>query len=186
MRRNVHNILRVYDQATAEEIREGLEWYSSAHEEIKAIHPDIRIGAAIVAATSPGLRWERNIEVGRRIIDGEDLTGLGVRWYDGVKKAKRILKGSNPLVVLKGNKVRCFYQCLLKPDNRLAVCIDGHAYAIWKGKRVTLNDVPTLTDRLYNAIARDYMEAAQTVGVLPNQLQAVTWVVWRRLHGVSE
>lgn len=185
VKRNVANILRVYDQATAEEIRQGLEWYSNASNEAALLHPDQRIASAIVAALSPGLRWERNIEAARRVIGREDLAGLGVRWYDGVRKAERILSGENPATVLKGNKVRAFWQCILSPINKLHVCIDGHAYAIWRGKRFTLDEVPQLSDRMYNGIAADYTEAASVAGILPLQMQAITWVVWRRLHNVA-
>jgi len=186
MKRTEHNILRVYDQATADELRQGLEWYSNAHAQAALLHADIRVGAAIIAALSPGLRWEKNVEAARRVIAGESLEGLGVRWPDGVAKAKRILAGENPAVVLKGNKVRAFWQCILNPDNVLHVCIDGHAYSIWRGKRIPVNATPEIADRAYVKISSDYVQAARAVGITPARLQAITWIVWRRLHGADK
>jgi hypothetical protein len=182
MNSNVRNILKVYDQATADEINEGLTWYARANAEARILHDRYVVGCSVVAAVSPGLRWERNIEAARRIIDGESLDGLGVRWYDGVRKAERIIAGEKPLSVLRGNKVRAFYRCIVNPKNKNAVCIDGHAYAIWAGRRIGTMDVPNITDKMYESISADYREAADLAGILPNQIQAITWIVWRRIH----
>lgn len=182
MNSNVRNILKVYDRATASEINEGLIWYSRANAEARILHDKPSVGCAAVAALSPGLRWERNIEAARRVIDGESLDGLGVRWYDGVRKAERIVAGEKPLDVLRGNKVRAFYRCIINPKNSRDVCLDGHAYAIWAGRRMNLLDVPNITDRMYSAISEDYRQAAELIGILPNQIQAITWIVWRRIH----
>lgn len=176
------NLLRTFEQASRTELSEGLAWYQNAHEEAAEIHKDIRIGAAVVAALSPGLRWERNIEAARRVIADESLDGLGVRWYDGVRKAQRIIGGASVASSLKGNKVNAFYRCILNPQNRTHVCIDGHAYSVWAGRYVTLDQTPTLTDKLYHAVANDYTVAANAVGILPHQFQAVTWGVHRRLY----
>lgn len=192
------NILKVYHQATADELSGGLEWYAAAHDEAErlacrgtTIWLGIRETAAVIAAVSPGLRWERNVVAAERILSGgttlygeDELTGLGVRWYDGVAKARAIIDGRNPAYVLKGNKVRAFWHCIWQPDNGLHVCIDGHAYSIWTGERIVLADVPTLDDRLYNRISGDYAAVAKHVGIRPCQLQAITWVTHRRIHEV--
>lgn len=186
MNRSVHNILRVYDQADANELREGLEWYANAHEAAKMLHRDIRVGSAIVAALSPGLRWERNLEAARRVIAGESLDGIGVRWFANVRKAEEIAMGGDPERILGGLKVRCFWRLIESPKCPLFVCIDGHAFAIAMGQRITTQDTPKITPRMYAMISARYTAAADTAGVLPLQMQAVTWVVWRRLHNVAD
>ncbi len=187
MDKAVHNILRVYDQATADEVRQGLEWYSQAHSDCRELHHDVSVAAGVVAALSPGLRWERNIEAARRLIDGESLDGLGVRWFANVRKAERILHNDErPEHVLGGNKVRAFYACISNPQTRLFVCVDGHAYAIQAARRIRLDETPKISDRAYNVISRRYTQAAATASVLPHQMQAITWCVWRRLHGVAD
>lgn len=183
------NILRVYHQANVDEIRDGLNWYRDANCGADRLAEEngltIRQTSAMIAATSPGLRWERNVECAERIIRGESLEGLGVRWFDGVRKAQRILRGHNPDVVLKGNKVRAFNSCIADPSLTMAVCVDGHAFSIWQGRRITLDEVPPMTDRLYHRVADDYCRVSFDLAIRPCQLQAITWVAWRRLNGVT-
>ena len=183
-----NNLMKIFHQATADELTSGMVWYREANEEADRLSVEndltIRQTSAIIAAVSPGLRWEHNVECAERIIRKEKLDGLGIRWYDGVKKAKRILRGHNPDVVLKGNKVRAFYACILNPSNETSVCVDGHAYAVWRGRRIALDDVPPITDRLYSRIASDYCIVARQLQLSPCQLQAICWCVWRRIHGV--
>jgi hypothetical protein len=188
------NILRVYHLASGEEIASGSQWYHAAHDEaVRLSSPthSVRITAAVIAALSPGLRWERNVEAAERVIrggttlyDDDELGGLGVRWYDGVRKAERILAGRNPAIVLQGPKVRAFWHCIAQPDSTLAVCVDGHAYSIWAGQRLALDDIPPFNERMYTRISGDYAAVASHVGIRPCQIQAICWVAWRRLHGV--
>lgn len=185
--KNVSNILAVYSQATAEEITAGREWYAKAHDECDDLHFFPRMGPGIVAALSPGLRWEVNIEAARKFIAGDSIIGLGIRYTANLNKAARILSGEFPECVLGGNKVRAFYRCILNPENRTHVCVDGHAYSIWRAKRIPLDQTPNLGRRgRYHRIAEDYCKAAKATGLLPNQIQAVTWCTWRRLHGVEK
>jgi len=85
-----------------------------------------------------------------------------------------------------GFKVRAFYQCLLNPADWFHVCIDGHAFGIWSGERIALDKVPSITAKRYRMIATDYSKVADNVGLLPNQLQAITWTAWRRIIGVDK
>lgn len=179
------NITAVLRQASADELYAGKDWYNAAHALAKRLHPNLRVAAAAIAATSPGLRWERNVECAERLINGKPLTGLGVRWYDGVRKAQRVIKGQSPETALRGNKVRAFFACILDPTNVLHCCIDGHAYAIWAGKRIPLDSTPALNNRLYRKVASDYAVVAKFAGMSPCQLQAITWLTWRRIHNVA-
>jgi hypothetical protein len=182
------NILRVYHLSTGEEMNAGLSWYVNANQEatrLTSLGVTLEQSCAIISAVSPGLKWERTVEAAERIIRGESLAGIGLRWFDGVKKAKRIRAGSNPGSVLRGNKVNAFYACILNPANTVSVCVDGHAYAIWAGNRITLDDVPPMNDRLYSRIASDYSIVAKDIGITPCQLQAITWTTHRRIHGVA-
>jgi hypothetical protein len=190
MLQTVHNILRVYHQACAGEIDAGLRWYSQAHDEAKRIQPargNISLSqvCAIIAVLSPGLRWERNLAAADRVIRGEGLEGLGIRWYRGVRKAEQILNGEAIADVLQGNKTFCFYDNLFNPSRSERVTIDGHAWAIQAGIRLTLDKIPSLSDKQYRRIEEDYQTAAGEVSIRPLQLQAITWCVWRRIHGVN-
>lgn len=182
MDRSVRNILAVYNQATTSEHSGGMAWYETAHDEAAKLHSDITVGSGVVAALSPGLRWESNIEAARRVIADERLDGLGIRWYANVFKAARIARGEHPSKVLGGNKVRAFWRCIESPLNPLFVCIDGHAHAITTGEYVPTHSTPKLSDKVYRSLSARYSDAADHAGILPLQMQAVTWCVWRRLH----
>ena len=88
--------------------------------------------------------------------------------------------------MLGGLKVRAFYDCIL--GNNEAVCVDGHAYAIWLGSYVPTTKTPTISPKLYESIATSYVQAAQTInGVMGTdysaaKVQAVTWTVWQRIR----
>jgi hypothetical protein len=69
-----------------------------------------------------------------------------------------------------------------------AVCVDGHAYSIWLGERVSTSDTPKITPKLYQRIADDYVQATVKINEImgtrykPSTVQAITWVVHRNLH----
>lgn len=178
----MQTILRVYQQALPDEIEQGKCWYHIAHNAAKSLGVSVECGAGVIAALSPGLKWEVNVEAARRVIQGESLKGLGVRWKDAINKAQKIANGANPLDVLRGNKVRAFYQCILNPDTCCHVCVDGHAYSIWKGKRIPTDQTPQIGNPLYRKISNAYVKAANALSLKPHELQAITWLVWRRLY----
>jgi hypothetical protein len=193
MNRGQRNILKIYRKANAEQIRQGLSWYSDAHNEaalLAGLLPDKSIAraAGIISAVSPGLRWEKNIEAAERIINGESLDGIGQRYKAHRDKAVRIRGGSdlnNEFIGRDRPKTRAFWQLLCNPTDPLTVCVDGHGYAIWYGERVTLDNIPHIRGRLYNRIAGDYVVAAKSLGILPCQLQAITWITWRHIWKVA-
>ena len=189
MRRGVINILRTWDHATDAERLEGMNWYQSAHVECTKLHPSIETACGVVASVSPGLKWAVNIEAARRIISGESTDGLGRIWPRNYAKAYAILAGESPDEVLgrkkqSGHKVRAFYANLVNPANWVSVCVDGHAYGVWCGERIPLDAIPSLTRKQYANIASDYTRVADKLAVLPNQVQAVTWIAWRRVIGL--
>ncbi len=106
-------------------------------------------------------------------------------------KAIRILEGniSDIETILKGQKITAFYRCIMGSQD--TVCVDGHAYCIWFGDRMVLSDVPNIGKKMYAEITSDYVEAARILTESGNpitcyEVQAVTWVAWRRLHGVTK
>lgn len=188
------SILAVYLSASQAELLEGYEWYTRASGIAFLISQTYGItkeqAAGVIAALSPNNRWERNTLDAEALVKvvtrGGDPRSIKVSTFHKNKaKAVAILKGSDPLEVLGGLKVRAFYECIMGNDD--AVCVDGHAYAIWLGQRVPTSKTPKISAKLYETIANDYRLATAQVnritsaGVVPAQVQAVTWVVWRNL-----
>jgi hypothetical protein len=185
----------VYFSANAAELHEGHQWYDNAREVCQHIADNTSLSldtvVGVLAALSPNNRWDKNVADTERLIKvsqaGEDTDLIKVSTYGKNKeKAIRILTGESPNAVLGGLKVRAFYRCILGSD---AVCIDGHAYAIWAGERISTTKTPSISPKLYAAIANDYRIAAERISQIKGvelaacQVQAVTWVVWRNHFG---
>lgn len=185
------NIRRVLENATVGEWEQGSKWYENARafcvttalKKSPSIFHEIPIERVIgaLAALSPSCPWERN---------QNDLLGLlrGNPDYKcstygiNVIKAKRILEGD--LSALSGNKVVAFAECISNPWFSRAVCVDTHAYSIAIGKRITSEQMPNLGRARYDAVAGAYRQVADTCDLLPHQVQAITWLAWKREHNI--
>ena len=154
----------------------------------------------VIAALSPNNKWERNcIDAEAMIMTwsiGGDYNMIKVCTFNPNKqKAIDILSLDMESVdteaipkILKGQKVVAFYRSIMGDKN--AVCVDGHAYAIFIGERVPTSKTPSITPKLFETIQRAYQLVAKRsadlcgVELSPTQVQAVTWVTYRRLiHG---
>ena len=195
---NVKNILSVFNLANAADQAVGLNWYAQAKKAATImaqrydIHP--HEAAGVIAALSPRNRWERNLTDAENLIaayaaaGAEGCATIKVCTFSANKaKAIRILSAgcitdADVIKILSGPKLTEFYSCIVGIND---VCIDGHAYAIWFGERVTLAKVPSIGVKLRREIKADYITAAEKAGISPAEMQAVTWCAWRRLHGIS-
>jgi hypothetical protein len=177
----VANILNVLNQATDAEIEAGRNWYREANELAwnLSTHGDVSSPAGVIAALSPRMPWGRNKELAvRAFADGHASGTLG----NSVRAANRILAGEDPLDVLKGDKVRSFYLNILGDTD--AVTVDRHALEVYLGKRFADKDRPSVGKRLYREASDAYRTAAAEAArpLTPRDLQAITWLVWRRIH----
>ena len=90
---------------------------------------------------------------------------------------------------IKGPKVIEFFHCISDHSSD-DVCIDGHAYSIWYGSRLTMKEVPNIGKKLRERIKQDYKEATDFINAelgidyLVSQIQAITWVCHRRIYGI--
>lgn len=183
----VWHVLDALETATPAEHAAGRDWYADAQRTAARIGPDIVTGAGVLAALSPQTSWPRNIELAERAFREDGATG---QTSDNVSKANRILYGhASPLDVLGGNKVRAFYRAILDPSDPDPVVIDRHAFDVAIGM-VTDNATRGILSRVgvYELYAAAYREAAHIAGdgLIPSQVQAITWVAWRRLKGIVD
>ena len=196
------NIVAKFTLATTAEVVAGSRWYTESYaiaRRIANLHDlsPVRV-AAVIAALSPNNRWERNIEDAENVITafmhGNDQDVLEVKCctYTANKlKALAILKSESLDYedILKGPKVIEFFHCISNNSSD-DVCIDGHAYSIWYGSRLTMKEVPNIGKKLRERIKQDYNHATwfinQELGVdyLASQVQAITWVCHRRIYGI--
>jgi hypothetical protein len=200
-RANTRNITGILSLATEADIFEGKEWYARAHRfgvQLIAAY-DITMGQAVgvIAALSPNNKWERNCADADRLIHAylsdHDLSLTKVCTYNTNKqKAINILSldteslDSEAIVsILNGRKITAFFRSIMGDPN--AVCVDGHAYSVFIGQRIPTSKTPNIGKALYETIQRAYCLVAdrsfEICGhkLTPTQVQAVTWVTYRRL-----
>jgi predicted transcriptional regulator len=107
------------------------------------------------------------------------------------EKAWSILE-SNPtydetIKILNGQKIVCFYQNIMGENT---CTVDGHAYNIYHASRQSLTGSISIGKIEYHLIQDAYRKAGQSVLVHGRELtayemQAVTWVAWRRIHNIK-
>lgn len=184
---SVENVLGIYNNASSNNLREGLSWYLDAHNFAKTLDPDnVARAAGIIAALSPMSGWENNKNKAAQLYrQNGDGTGVGMK--ANVAKAIRIYNGEEPLSVLGGDKVRSFYETILDPTAQtVKPVIDRHAFDIAVGKKTDDKTRGILGRKgMYDTFAEVYCEAAKIAGIGSAQIQAVTWVAWREIHGIQ-
>lgn len=202
-RAETRHIAGLLQLSTAADITHGKDWYAKAGRFAAALADrygiTIEHAAGVLAALSPNNKWSRNKTDAETLIaahvNGDDPANSRVSTY-GQNKAKALAilaadVDDIPGLVYgtAGRKVLAFYESIL--GSPTAVCVDGHAYAVWVGRRVPIGDTPTIGKGLYETIARAYTLVARRSKALcgldltPTEVQAVTWTVYRRVYGIK-
>jgi len=182
----------VLERATQPEIDGGIAWYRNANEmcqEWLDRYPNVQSLAhmvGILAALSPIESWTGNIRKALRLLETGKCYGLGYT----VRDATAIYKGTHPDVVLfdekrNNTKVRSFFRNIYDPDDPEHVTVDRHMIGLLlddpgagQTKRIAAADHEWVRDR--------FQSVAEQTGLVPNELQAITWVTWRRMNGITE
>ena len=201
---NAGHIIAKFALATTEEVVSGQQWYKSAHEIAARLARNNNISTAkaagVLAALSPNNKWERNCLDAEQLIQAfihgseDDAREVSVCTYSAMKeKAIKILNTTEDIYfdeiinILNGPKIIEFFNCIMQ---RKDVCIDGHAYSIWFGERMTMKQVPNIGKRLRERIKSDYIDATNWINeemntnYLPSDVQAITWVCHKRIYKI--
>jgi hypothetical protein len=136
---------------------------------------------------------------------GKDSRPVKGAWqsYENIGKAVDIFRDPSVETIsasLGGaHKVRNFFNNIEDPDNPAGdITIDTHAYGIGMNNPVSVNH-PLIaagggsiasspghaadgTTGTYSVFAEAYIQVADEVGLLPRELQSVTWEKWRQMH----
>jgi len=192
----IHNITSVYHDADKLQHAEGLLWYPDALKSanVMAIKHGVPvyIAVAVIAALSPNNKWARNLKNADALIgafvNGDGIDAVKVSTYHKMKQKAWDILWTFPdydgaKAMLKGQKITSFFCDIMGEFN---VTIDGHARNIAYGERVGLtDDRSNIGVREYRALQAAYEAAAERLGLMPYQLQAITWRVWRDRHGIT-
>lgn len=200
---SVDNIVAIYRMAIPEEKRDGVVWYARALADCMRIADDTEVPLHIVvgvcAALSPNNRWDRNIDNTRDMVqahnNGDDIDSFKVSTYHAMKRkawsildAQEDLDHDGVISILNGQKIVSFYRNIMGDDT---CTIDGHARNIYYGERHGLTtDKTGVGKREYAEIQQAYVEAGKRVrfngrALKAFEMQAITWVAWRRIHGIA-
>ena len=182
----------------------GNRWYQTANLEAHRIanltgnRVSVCQVAAVISALSPAVSWEINLRDAQTVceayVKGSDFDSVTVSTYGQNKaKAYRILSGGLFIDSVRGHfkagtKTEAFFLNIYSaqmndpsPDLHSIVTIDRHAVGIALGSRDTSHQNLSLTAKRYRTIAAAYVAAAEYLGYAnPYQLQAATWVAFRR------
>ena len=189
--------IAVYKLATPSEIKEGIAWYLNATTDCKniALKYDlpVHIVIGVVSALSPNNKWERNIinakDLCTAFINGNDMDSIKVSTYHKMKeKAWHILEAmpsyEETISILNGKKIVSFFRNISGDEQDIT--IDGHARNIYYNDRQGLTTPNTsITKTEYADIQKAYLRASKKLGIKAYELQAITWVTWRRIHGIK-
>ena len=175
------NISKVYELA---EGNQGEDWYFETNAIAQSWSEKYNVSlskvCAIISACSINSGWNQNLKNAELFLDTGKIRGLGViqRKCDAIMANEPISK------VLSTDKLNNFYWNIYKPDLADHVTIDRHATAIaYFGRRETRFPKPTA--KRYNIIAEAYKSVAENLGLIPQQLQAITWVAYRNKANLS-
>jgi len=191
------HILAIYKLANPSEIKHGLTWYVNAYTDCKNIALEldlpIHIVIGVTSALSPNNKWERNIinakDLCTAFINGNDMDSIKVSTYHKMKeKAWHILEAmpsyEETITILNGKKIVSFFRNISGDEQDIT--IDGHARNIYYNDRQGLTTPNTsITKTEYCEIQNAYLRASKKLGIKAYELQAITWVTWRRIHGIK-
>lgn len=200
MKPSTRNVTRAFRNASVADLIEGRDWYERARNLARELDPhDIERAAGVIAALSPLTPWSRNQELARLAYTLHNTLGLGTG--EGLptlnrngRKVAQILQGGDPDDILKGPKVRAFWKAIADPFAADAIVIDRHAIDVSLGHVTDDETRGRIVGRVgaYEAIASAYRQAAKILSrelkrdIVPSEVQAVTWLYWRRNHAAHK
>ena len=190
------NIIKTFNEATHKEIDDGLLWYQTAQDECQALADKYqlpkRIVVGVVSALSPTNKWSQNLKdadnmlacfvVGGYVDDTKPCTYKTMR--DKAWSIPQSMPHTDEDVafILRGPKITDFFYCIMGHDTCV---IDGHAWCIAYADRRTMQEVPNIGKKLRAELQQAYVKAGKKHNVTAYQMQAITWLAWRRIHGVG-
>lgn len=199
---NTQNIVYAFHAASTEDKSQGITWYPQAMSLARELDPaDPVRAAAVLAVLSPLKSWRINMRLARfaygmysmapvgrpHPIASPDVLALSMPCFKrNAAKAFRILAGEPIEQNVKGDKVERFFSNITGDHKN--VTVDRHAIDIACGKVLSDGERAKVIagKNGYANVARKYVSAARILSrelgvyITPPQVQAVTWVYWRK------
>lgn len=183
--RMADRLISTYTHATGDQLARGESWYRRAHDlATQYAAGDTRLGASVIAVASANKGWKENTDIARRVLHTRVPSG---HTGSNLVKMQRLLDGAHPDEVLPvGKKTYWFYATIADPDHPTAVVVDRHAADLCDGVVRGQANRGLSTQSRYDLYCEVFRKAAQRIGCIPSELQAVTWTVHvERLSGLG-
>lgn len=197
---STRHVLRAYRSATVAEATEGRQWYERARDLAVELDPgNVPRAAAVIAVLSPVTPWARNQHLARLAYDATLRTRRNRdAWIASMPTLRRNATAAWAILttrdeteldsLVRGPKVRQFWHAIVNPGSGEAIVIDRHAVDVALG-RVTddttrgrilgrkggVDEVATCYRAAARILTREHRRPVTAV-----EVQAVTWVYWRR------
>lgn len=182
------NIQALLEQSSQEDINTGTKWYSNARGLVgrlssKYNYP-IETVIGVLSALSPETGWSQNVKDTIGLL--EDNNAI-VSTYDRNRdKALDIKSGrldAHSHYSQHWIKTAAFYTNILEPSANYRVTIDRHSARIAHGYYLTGQEAIYYcnTRAKYTKTEFAFRHVAAANGYLCQQLQAITWLAYRRL-----
>jgi hypothetical protein len=176
------NLVALYATALPVDKVLGEQWYPKARAIVSqwAEHygQSVETVACVVAALSPQNNWPTNLIQADDILANRPVSIGGIR--ANIDKAERILRDRAIRTIEyfpQGPKVASFAINLSGDDT--AVTVDTHAM---QAALANVQSTYTLKWQPYICFATAYEIAANRVGRLSAEFQAIIWHTWKRVH----
>lgn len=188
--RMVNNLDTALRSVHPAKVREAHDWYLRAHDEAGKVgraagassNRAHEVGAGVLAALSPGVDWDQNVEVAHHMANH----GFAPATYGGYKasadKARRVMAGEEPDEVLGHLKTGNFYHNIKDPSDGSYATIDTHQHNAAVGwKHPWKSSVFGLSNRnRYDTLVRATQQVAKRHDIPVTAAQAGAWVGWKQ------
>jgi hypothetical protein len=191
------NLCNVYAQATPVEVDYGRRYWQNMRDTMASEvgEDNVRVFAGMFCALSPNNteknNWIDAREMYRHYCKFGTTTNIPYHvpihtYKTCIKKCDEIWATGNDSGairdVLNGNKTTSMFMNITEPFLNWYVTIDGHMVSCYQGQRLT-TDQAGINSSAYEAISGVFRGLAESVYMIPtNQLQAILWLVWRRIN----
>lgn len=173
-------LLDTLNNSKQNDFKHGMTWYKEARQwcqlQSEVYNVPLYKVVGVLAALSPRNKWNRNKEDTINVIK-HGFNAKCATFHNNKQKACDILKATSiehVIKLLNGMKVQSFFSNIYHDDCNL-VTVD-----VWAMRVVGFEG--NLTPKKYREIENVYRDMANELGMLPKQLQAITWSTYRGSH----
>lgn len=188
------NLRMLFDQADAQDIRDGLAAYSIYNRVIRDFADQYAVtferALSAFVALSPNSDYFGNLRslasVLRGVQQGIPPEAITVSTYKHCRDRAYSYATGEVLFLAKarGHKIRSFFLNVFDPSDPYPVTVDGHISCAWQGINATMREA-LVPPREYARIASAVRRLASDVGMIPNQAQATIWMARKRVMRIK-